>query len=54
MVTVRNPITRALGRWTEAYRLRRRRKIGERIMNELPHNLQRDIGWVPGGPARGR
>jgi len=54
MITARNPITRAVERWTETYRHRRRRKIGERIMNELPLRLQRDVGWEPGGPTRRR
>jgi len=52
MVVARNSITRTLERWTETYRQRKRRRFGERIMNELPPNLQRDIGWTPGWPMR--
>ncbi|WEX09761.1 hypothetical protein [Chelativorans sp. AA-79] len=54
MIATRNPIGRTLERWAMAYRQRRRRRLGERIMNDLPASLQRDIGWSPTGPARHR
>ncbi|MCT8999257.1 hypothetical protein [Chelativorans intermedius] len=54
MNTERNTISHVVERWFGAYMRRRRRKMGERIMNELPPSLQRDIGWQPTGPARRR
>lgn len=36
-----------LARWIDGARQRYRRRMGERIMSELPPELQRDIGWKP-------
>jgi hypothetical protein len=47
MTALRNPISSALVRWVDTIRQRRRRRIGERIMNSLPPSLQDDIGWRP-------
>jgi hypothetical protein len=47
MTALRNPISSALVRWVDIIRQRRRRRLGERIMNSLPPHMQDDIGWAP-------
>ncbi|WP_159587576.1 hypothetical protein [Chelativorans xinjiangense] len=54
MTATRYSISRTVHRWASAYRRCRRRKLTERIMNDLPPSLQRDIGWQPTGPTRQR
>lgn len=54
MTAPRYSISRTIARWATHFHQRRRRKLGERIMNDLPLSLQRDIGWEPTGPARRR
>ena len=54
MTAIRYSISRTIERWAMTFQARRRRKLGERIMNELPTRMQRDIGWEPTGPARHR
>ena len=46
MTAIRYSISR-LGQWVQRMETRRRRKLSERIMNELPLSLQRDVGWEP-------
>lgn len=47
-----NTVLSSLAGWAQGWRRRRRRRVGERIMNDLPRHLQDDIGWEP--PARNR
>lgn len=47
MTTIHHTITSAIARWAVGIQRRRRRRVGERIMNDLPPSLQRDIGWDP-------
>ncbi|WP_309082687.1 hypothetical protein [Chelativorans sp.] len=54
MTAIRHSLARTLGRWASSLQQRRRRKLAERIMNDLPQELQRDIGWAPAGPRRRR
>lgn len=39
--TIENALTR--------YRTQRQRIVAERLMGQLPHRLQRDVGWPPYG-----
>jgi len=54
MTANRYSISRAIQRWAMSLQARRRRRLGERIMSELPTRMQRDIGWEPMGPMRNR
>lgn len=52
MAIVGQSVLRVMVRFAEFLRQRRRRRIGERIMNDLPPSLQKDIGWEPTRPPR--
>ena len=52
VVSICYSIARTINRWADGNARRRRRKLGERMMNDLPPSLQRDIGWDPAKRTR--